>query len=130
MQFAVQLIFYASYFSFLTDTNNHLLHLLTQGTLLHYIYCHSKMPFGSKSNGGSNAKDAGSSFPWKKKKEPEPAKPSFFTAKTSGQNGTEVEASPAFSWGKKQQEETVAPTAPAPARSFPWSKKKQETAAV
>ncbi len=88
------------------------------------------MPFGSKSNGGSNAKDAGSSFPWKKKKEPEPAKPSFFTAKTSGQNGTEVEASPAFSWGKKQQEETVAPTAPAPARSFPWSKKKQETVAV
>lgn len=56
-------------------------------------------------------------------KQQEPEKPSFFTAKSSDQNGTEVEASSLFTWGKKQ--ETPAATA-AKSRSLPWSKKKEE----
>ena len=67
-----------------------------------------------------------SSMMWKKKNGQEPeVKPSFFTARNTDQNGTEVEASSAFSWGKKQ-ERPPATTG----LSFPWSKKKQEIAAV
>lgn len=56
------------------------------------------------------------------KKQQEPEKPSFFTAKSSDQNGTEVEASSLFKWGKKE-EKSVAPVSKG--RSLPWGKKEE-----
>eukprot|EP00984_Skeletonema_dohrnii_P032935 scaffold28099_cov106-Skeletonema_dohrnii-CCMP3373.AAC.3 len=62
----------------------------------------------------------------KKQQEPEKEKPSFFTPKSSDQDGTEVEASSLFTWGKK--EEPPAPVTKG--RSFPWSKKEEEVPAA
>jgi len=58
-------------------------------------------------------------------KKQEPAKPSFFTAKSSDQEGTEVEASSLFTWGKKE-EKSVAAAPAAKSRSLPWGKKQEE----